>query len=292
MEDQDPSGQQKPLKDYKIDFTTSSAISNVGYKFMAIYLPIFWFSGILTIGSIYTYFIYIPVWLLLPLMPVFLFASWYVFIFGCVFFTKLFLIFINLIHKPKEGIFPAMERNMDFEFWRIRVQIKKLGIWLLRNNPLPWSDAWAFRWFGIKMDFSSHLQDAWCDIEFVEFGHNAMVGQDAVVMSSMVVGNYLIIKKVVIEDFAIIGGIATVGPGTKLGKDALLGALGVTINQELEEGWIYFGNPARKLKRNKLAVTKIVRKEIDEKKKVEIEMDVNIDDDKKDLINNRSGEDD
>ncbi len=278
-------------KDYEVDFVTSSAISNVGYKFLATYIPIFWFGGYLTVMAIHGIFTYVPFYILIFILPLVLFAAYYVFTFGCLLSTKLFLVLVNLIHQPKEGIFPAVEGNNDFEFWRMRVELKKLGVWFLRNNPLPWSDAWAFRWFGVRMDFSSHLQDAWVDVEFIEFGHNVLVGQDAVLMSSMVVGNYLIIKKLVIDDYCVVGGISTVGPGSKLGKDALLGAVSVAINQELEDGWIYFGNPARKLKENKLAVTKIVKKEIDEEKKIEIEIEVNIDEEKKQLIqNNNQGE--
>jgi len=40
-----------------------------------------------------------------------------------------------------------------------------------------------------------------------------MIGQGAVVMSSMVVGKYLIIKKVILDDYTVVGGMACVSPG-------------------------------------------------------------------------------
>ncbi len=270
---------------YELDFVTSSAISKVGLKFLIIYIPILWFAGMLTITAIMDIFRYVPIWILLPILPFVLFGMYYVFSFGVVFFSKLFLILINMIHRPKEGIFRAEKTDMDFEFWRLRIEIKKMGVWFFRNNPLPFSEAFAQRWFGLQMDFSSHLMDSWVDIEFVKLGHDCIVGQAAVLLSSMVVGNYLIIKQIVLDDYCVIGGMAAVAPGTHMEKDTLLGAASYTVcNQLLEEAYIYFGMPAKKLQPNKLAVSKIVKKDIDGDKRYEVKKEVNIDEDKKKLI--------
>lgn len=266
---------------YKLDFTTSSAISSLSLKFLVFYIPIFWFAGVFTLAAFLMAFIYFPLILIIILLPLIFLELYYVFFFACLVLTKLFLVMIELIHKPKEGIFRAEEGNKDFEFWRLRTELKKLGVWLLNNCPLPYSDAWAFRWFGVKMDFSSHLYDAWCDIEFVKLGHKVMIGQGAVVMSSMVVGKYLIIKEVIFDDYAVIGGQATVSPGTRIGTDTVLGAISTTTyNQKLESEWIYFGIPAIKLKRNKYADRKrdmIMKKDVDGEKKFQIQHEVNID---------------
>lgn len=252
---------------YALDFVTSSAISRINLKFLILYIPILWVGGILTISAWLGFLFYIPFILVLILLPLLFLALYFVFVFEVILMTKLFLILINLIHKPNEGIFPAIMRNNDFEFWCLRIEIKKIGVWLLNNCPLPWADAWAFRWFGMKMDFSSHLMDAWVDVEQVEFGHDVMVGQGAAVMSSMVIGNYLIIKKIVFDDYSVIGGQSTIAPGTIFGKDTMLGAASYTIyNQILDASYIYFGMPARKLHANQLAVStsSVVKKEIDE----------------------------
>ncbi|MFX0139661.1 MAG: hypothetical protein ACFFDN_38835, partial [Candidatus Hodarchaeota archaeon] len=138
-----------------------------------------------------------------------------------------------------------------------------------------------------KMDFSSHLQDSWCDIEFIKFGRKVLVGQGAVVMSSMVVGKYLIIKKVIFDDYTVVGGMACISPGTITGKDSLLGAISATIfSQFLEPEWIYFGIPCIKLKPNKLAgVTKMIKRSVDEEKAVLIDQKINIEKDKMNRIN-------
>jgi len=270
----------KGESDFALDFVTSSAISKISLKFLAFYIPIFWFGGFLPILSFLGLFAFFPAWGILIFLPIIVFAMYYVFFFGCILFTKLFLVLINLIHKPREGIFKAEEGDKDFEFWRLRIELKKIGVWLLNNCPLPWSDAWPFRWFGVKMDFSSHLNDAWCDVEFIEFGNKVTVGQAAVIMSSMVVGKYLIIKKVILEDYSVIGGIATISPGTIVGKDTMLGAASNTkYNQVLEPGWIYFGIPCIKLKPNKYGVSKkhiIYKKDVDGETKYKVEQVLDI----------------
>jgi len=203
------------------------------------------------------------------------------------------LIFINLIHIPKEGIFRTEKGDTDFEFWRLRTEIKKITLWLIRNWPLPWIDVIAFRWFGIKMDFSSHLNDSWCDAEFISFGKNVTIGQGAAIMSSMVVGNYLIIKSIRFDDYSLVGGQCTIAPGTHFGEDTVLGAVSVTtLNQKLEAGWIYGGIPARKLKLNKYADMRrdVIHKiDVDEEENVETEHEVNIDEDKKHLLKKNEG---
>ena len=282
--------------EFIIDFTTSSAINRVSLKFLVVYIPIFWFSGLIVATLWYGYTISPVPWIIkLLFLPLLLLFFSFLFIISCFFFSKLLLIFINLIHLPKEGIFRTEKGNTDFEFWRLRTEIKKITLWLIRNWPLPWIDVIAFRWFGINMDFSSHLNDAWCDSEFISFGKHVTVGQGAAIMSSMVVGNYLIIKKIRFDDYSLIGGQSTIAPGTHFGEDTVLGAVSVTtLNQELEAGWIYTGIPARKLKPNKYAEMRrdvIHKVDVDEEEKVETEHDVNIDEDKKHLIKKKSEDD-
>ena len=282
-------------KDYALDFQTSSAISRVSIKILIIYIPIFWFSGLLVGIYLYECFKYLPPitedWsrYLFPILflPIAIFSMLFIFILGCIFFSKLFLTLINLIHKPKEGIFLAQKGDRDFEFWCMRTELKKLVMWLVRNCPLPWIDTLAFRWFGVKMDFSSHLQDSWCDMEFIKFGRKVLVGQGAVVMSSMVVGKYLIIKEIIFSDYSLIGGMSCVSPGTITGKDSFLGGVSATVfGQFLEPEWIYFGIPCIKLKPNKLAGSRFLTKSIvDDEQAISIEHEINIEEDKKDKIN-------
>ncbi len=275
--------------DFSIDFTTSSAISSVGLKFLILYIPIFWFSGLVVAAFWYGYAAGTTDWLIkLLFLPLFLLSLMFLFIFTSFFFCKMLLILINLMCTPKEGIFRIDNKDPNFEFWKLRIELKKIVLWFLRNWPLPWLDVVAFRLLGVKMDFSSHLNDAWVDCEFIEFGKNITVGQGAVLMSSMVVGNYLIIKKITLDDFSLIGGQSTIAPGTHLGKDTVLGAVSVTaLNQNLDDGWVYGGILARKFKPNKYAEERkasIQKIDVDGEEKIEVEYDINIDEDKRKFL--------
>ena len=276
--------------DYALNFTTSSAISRTSIKILFFYIPIFWLSGMLIAIYLYEY-VKNRIWtdwtdwiFSILFLPIAIFCMVFIFAFGCVIFSKLFLVLIDLIHKPREGIFVAEKGHKDFEFWCLRTELKKLGVWMLRNCPFPWMDFIALRWFGLRIDSSSHLNDAWCDIEFVNFGRKVMVGQGAVIMSSMVVGKYLIVKKVIFEDYVVVGGQSVIAPGTIVGRDSITGALGMSnFGQVLESGWVYFGMPLGKLKPNKYAETRkeVIRKvHVDKQAAFEVDHKINIDDEK------------
>jgi acetyltransferase-like isoleucine patch superfamily enzyme len=271
-----------------IDFTTSSAISRVNIKFLIVYLPIFWISGLLVSIFWYWYFLDGNWTAILIFLPLAIFGSIYFFILGIILFSKLLLILVNLIHKPKEGVFKAEIRNTDYEFWMLRTELKKISLWFMRNSPLPFTDSFALRILGVNMDFSSHLNDAWCDSEFINFGRRSLIGQGAAIMSSMVVGKYLLIKKIIFDDYVMIGGHTSIAPGTIVGKESVVGAISTTTyDQILEPNWIYFGIPVIKLKENKYAQGRrdiIIRRDVDKAKKFEEVHEVNIDEDKKRLI--------
>ncbi|MFX1497329.1 MAG: hypothetical protein ACFFBH_07375 [Promethearchaeota archaeon] len=282
--------------DYTIDFITSSAISRISLKFLILYIPILWISGYMAITVFFDISRYINNWIItMLLLPFWLFILYFIFIFGIAIFSKAVLLIVNMIHKPKEGVFRAESGNTDFEFWRLRIELKKLALWLMTNNPLPWIVMWGFRWFGVRIDFSSHLQDAWVDTDFIKFGRRITIGQGAVIMSSMVVGKYLIIKKVIFEDYIVVGGVSNVSPGAILGEESVSSAFSnINYNQFLEPGWIYLGLPAMKFKPNKYAQQRrdiIFKKDVEEETRYEVDHEVNIDADKKDLLNNNYNHD-
>jgi len=273
---------------FVVDFTTSSAISRVNIKFLIVYVPILWLAGMMI--SIFWYeYTKEENWLGATLyLPIAILTMIYLFILGVLVFSKLLLILVNLIHRPKEGIFLAETGNPDYDFWMLRTELKKLALWFLRNSPLPWVDAIALRLFGVKMDFSSHLNDAWCDVDFLSMGRNCLIGQGATVMSSMVIGKYLIIKRVILSDYVMIGGHTTIAPGTIMGHDSVVGAVSHTMYRQLiEPNTIYGAVPARFLKENKYAEERrdiVVKRVVDESKKLEETHEVNIDEDKKKFI--------
>ncbi|GAG86474.1 unnamed protein product, partial [marine sediment metagenome] len=50
--------------EFIIDFTTSSAINRVSLKFLAVYIPIFWFSGLVVATLWYGYTISPILWII------------------------------------------------------------------------------------------------------------------------------------------------------------------------------------------------------------------------------------
>lgn len=95
-------------------------------------------------------------------------------------------------------------------------------------------------------------ENAWIDnLDKVKIGNNVCISQGALLLtgnhdytiSSMPYRN----APIVIEDGAWIGAKATVCPGVKVGKNAIL-TVGSVATKDLEENGIYQGNPAVKIR--------------------------------------------
>lgn len=174
-------------------------------------------------------------------------AWWGLYLLSSLIFGKLTLILLNLLHKPKQGVFKVDFGDNDYYFFCVRISVKKFIFWIWNNFCFPWVTNFAFKMCDMRADFKSTLFDGWSDVEFIEYGNNIMLGQGAVVSSSIIIGDYLLIKKVIIGDHVVLGGNCIVAPGTIIGKSCTLGVWAIThINQVLEPGWIYVGRPAKK----------------------------------------------
>jgi hypothetical protein len=176
---------------------------------------------------------------------------WGTYILGALAFGKLFLIILKLIHVPKEGLFKAEKIDRDYYFYCLRVTVKKFIFWTWNNFCFPWATNFAFKLCNMRADFKSSMFDGWTDVEFIDFGNNMMIGQGAVILSSIIIRidneDYFLLKKVILGDHCVLGGHAIVAPGTIIGKGTTLGIWSVThIGQVLEPDWIYIGQPSRK----------------------------------------------
>ena len=174
-------------------------------------------------------------------------AWWGMYILITLLLGKLFLIIIKLIHQPKEGLFKIDKKDRDYYFYCLRVVVKKYIFWIYNNFCFPWASNLAFKLCDMKADFKSTMFDGWSDVEFIDYGESVILGQGAVVLSSMIIGDHLLVKKVIIGDHVVIGGNAIVAPGTIIGRGTTLGIWATThIDQILEPDWIYIGSPAIK----------------------------------------------
>ena len=173
-------------------------------------------------------------------------------VFTSILFAKILLVIVNAFHKPREGVFLRDPSDKDYRYWSLRNTIKRWPVWLSHKFPFPFLDNVCFKAFGVKTTFTNSLFEGWVDCEFIEFGKNVVVGQGSIIQSATIVGNLIIIKKTIIEDDVRIGAHAVIMPGTHIGKRSVLAANSVTIvGQELDDGFIYVGIPAKKYKRNR-----------------------------------------
>ncbi|MEJ2294223.1 MAG: hypothetical protein P8Y23_05585 [Candidatus Lokiarchaeota archaeon] len=180
--------------------------------------------------------------------PIWLFIGIVILILSSVMIAKIFLIFANLIHTPKQGIFTRNKEDKDYCYWSLRAIIKKWPVWLIRQLSLPFFEIVAYKIFGIQTSFSNALDNAWVDCEFVKLGKNIRVGQGSLIMSNIIVDDKLIIKEVNIGNNVIIGAHALILPGTIIGDNSIIDSNGLTnMNQKLDSDTVYGGNPAKKL---------------------------------------------
>jgi len=187
----------------------------------------------------------------LLLLPILVFIMYLTAILVSLIFAKLILIIVNLIHKPREGVFLRHHSDKDYRYWSLRSTIKKWPLWLSHKFPFPFMNNICCKIFGIRTTYSNSLFEGWVDTEFIEFGKNIVVGQGAIIQSAVIVGNLFIIRKTIIEDDVMIGSQCVVMPGTHMKRNSILGGHSMTkVGQELEENWIYLGAPAKKFKEN------------------------------------------
>jgi len=222
-------------------------------RYVIPYLIIIWMSIFIVQIEIWLYwnlFYYSFQFLLfLPLLFISLYLS---IIFVSLVETKIFLIIINMIHKPREGVFLRDLSDKDYRYWSLRNVIKKWPIWVSHKFPFPFMDNICFKMFGVKTKFRNSLFEGWVDCEFINFGKDVVVGQGSIIQSSTIIGDNLIIKKTIINDDVKIGAHSVVTPGTIIGRNTILAANSLTtMGQKLDENWIYLGIPAQKFKENR-----------------------------------------
>jgi acetyltransferase-like isoleucine patch superfamily enzyme len=202
------------------------------------------------------------------IFPLLFLGWWALFTFLIFFNTWIAVKIINLFCKPKEGVFNRLpdengKYDRNFRYWSLRNTVKKTAAWASHFFPIPWIDFLAFKMFGVKFHLSTALMDSYVCTEFLEIGEDTLIGATCVINSSAIIGDKLIIKKIKIGNNCLTGGNCFIAPGTIIEDNVMLGARSSTrIGQVLESGWIYFGNPAIKVRQNDLATKMSFRKTI------------------------------
>ncbi|TXT58303.1 MAG: hypothetical protein BAJALOKI2v1_400035 [Promethearchaeota archaeon] len=221
------------------------------HRFRYLNIVILWLSLFSTVANIlsfmeffYKFFPPVVLLIILPWAGLFFFLEFLIFL---LFFAKMFLIFANILKKPKEGIFEKSIWDQDYMFYCYRKSIKELVLKLFNYFPLPWVKILVLKVFNIKIPSNSGVLDSYIDSDFIKFGNEVILGEGSVVMSSMIIRDTLIVKEVILKDGCTVGVNSVIAPGTIMEKKSILGMGSYTkINQHLEEGWIYVGKPAIK----------------------------------------------
>ncbi len=187
----------------------------------------------------------------LVLLPLLIFVMYITSIAVSLIFAKIFLVIINVIHKPREGVFLRDPSDKDYRYWCLRSVIKKWPLWLSHKFPFPFMDNICLKLFGIKTKYSNSLFEGFIDTEFIDFGKSVTIGQSALIQSAIIIGNLFILRKTVLEDNVMVGAHSVVMPGTHIKKNSILaGSSMTTVGQVLDENFIYVGAPAKKFKKN------------------------------------------
>lgn len=223
-------------------------------KFFIVKFFMIWPALFLTVVWIFNYIetfhiIFWP-WLSFIFLPFLALVFLVIFLLTITLFAKLYLVLINLIYRPKEGVYRMSIKERGYFFYCLRKTIKEFILQLYDFFPLPWSKLFTLNVFNVVIPPSAGILDSYIDSDFVEFGEESILGEGAIILSSIIVNGNLLIKKTIIGERVTIGAYSVVAPGTIIEKGTILGMGSYTkINQRLEEGWIYVGRPAEKLKR-------------------------------------------
>ena len=107
------------------------------------------------------------------------------------------------------------------------------------------------------VEFSNYIDDgtrihSCCFIEMAKIGKNVFIGPNVILTDDPHPMKCPYYKKckggVIIEDLAKIGANSTILPGVRIGRNSLIGAGSVVVN-DVPPGEVYAGNPARFIKK-------------------------------------------
>ncbi len=220
-------------------------------RFFIFYLFHIWFSLIppvfLELGFAWAWRKIETFWINILLLPFDLLMMYYLLLLSAIGIMRFQLVILNLLHKPREGIFPRSISNRDFKFFCLRNYTRLFPSYLVSSTPFPWfRRSLYFLAFGVKIGKYGINWDVWISPEFVDIGKNVIIGHSSVILSCLLEEDKLIIKTIYIDDNAIIGAKTTILPGTNVREGTIIGAGSYTLPfQDLEPNSIYFGNPAK-----------------------------------------------
>ncbi len=178
-------------------------------------------------------------WLLLPLN---LYGNLFLFVFSIILFSAGIYKVLNKLNPPKEGVFE--KGSKEWKYIHRRFWTAYFPIWLTRALPIPWSDIFVYRFFGVPIGKNVVAYEGYIDPEFVEIGDYTMTSLNICIFSHLIYHDKVIVKKVKIGKACVVGPQSIINPGTIMEDNAVLGANSYTwVGQELEGNLIHVGTP-------------------------------------------------
>ncbi len=216
-------------------------------QFLWLYFIIIWISLLPLVIIEYFFFTFfgtsIWMWILVPWQML---GTYYLTVVWSTCVAKFFLFWVNLLHKPREGVFSRSPADKDYRYFHLRNLIRKFALWILYSGPFPWlKEGWMHRRFGAKIGKNCAIHDAFLSLEFVELGNNVILGLGTVVTSYWYEQERFIIGHVTIGNNAIVGSKAVILPLTTIGEDAVVDAESmIAPGTEIKAGVLMVGKPA------------------------------------------------
>jgi len=181
-------------------------------------------------------------WILILLLPLNIYGNIFLFAFSIILFSAGVFKLLNKFHPTREGVFE--KGSKDWKYMHRRFWTAYFPIWLARALPLPWSDIFVYRFFGVRIGKNVVAYEGYIDPELVEIGDFTMTSVNIGIFSHLIYHDKVIIKRVKIGKACIVGPQTITSPGTTIHDGAVLGANSYTnIGQELESDLIHVGTP-------------------------------------------------
>lgn len=189
------------------------------------------------------------VWLFFLLLPFNVVIATYILQMSASVISALLLNLVNLIYRPKEGVFSRDIKDKDYRFWNLRNIIKKWPLYVAASHPFPWlKNRFVMRFFGVKIGKKCMCDNAWLSSEFLRIGDNVILGMASNLLSFGIEQDKFILASIILEDNTQIGAKCVLMPGTTIKKGAKLSAHSYTRPYAiLESNSIYKGHPAEKI---------------------------------------------
>jgi len=193
-------------------------------------------------GESFLPFILIGQWWEWFLLPLNIYGNMFLFVFSIIFFSGLIYKILNKLCPPKEGIFE--KGSKEWKYTHRRFWTAYFPIWLSRALPIPWSDIFVYRFFGVPIGKNVVAYEGYIDPEFVEIGDFTMTSLNICIFSHLIYPDKIIIKRVKIGKACVVGPQSIVSPGTIMDDRSVLGANSYTwLDQKLEGDLIHVGTP-------------------------------------------------